>query len=106
MARKKIPVKDTGAAETFQTFGEKAYDYLSARSKWILVYIAAFAVGLARGWAAAECTAFASAVAALSTTRLGGRAGLPDAAEAAALLARNGLSGPWEALADQQGRAQ
>lgn len=46
------------------------------------VFHGAFSFGLARGWDARRCAKFASAVAALKCTKLGGRAGIPTYAEA------------------------
>jgi len=51
------------------------------------VFHGAFAFGLAKGWEAERCARFASAVAALKCTKLGGRAGIPTRNEAEALLA-------------------
>lgn len=50
------------------------------------VFHGAFAFGLAQGWEAERCARFASAVAALKCTKLGGRAGIPSRNEAEALL--------------------
>jgi ribokinase len=47
----------------------------------------AFAVGMALGWAAGESARFASAAAALSTTRHGAQPSMPDRAEVERLLA-------------------
>lgn len=50
------------------------------------VFHGAFAFGLAQGWEAEHCARFASAVAALKCTKLGGRAGIPSRQEAEKLL--------------------
>lgn len=50
------------------------------------VFHGAFAFGLNQGWDAERCARFASAVAALKCTKLGGRAGIPTRSEAEALL--------------------
>lgn len=50
------------------------------------VFHGAFAFGLSRDWDAEHCARFASAVAALKCTKLGGRAGIPTYDEAEALL--------------------
>ncbi len=46
------------------------------------VFHGAFSFGLAQGWDPRRCARFASAVAALKCTRLGGRAGIPTCAQA------------------------
>ncbi len=51
-------------------------------------FAAALAVALAEGWSLAEAGRFASAAAALATTKLGAQTGLPDRAAVLALLAR------------------
>lgn len=50
------------------------------------VFHGAFSFGLAQGWDAPRCARFASAVAALKCTKLGGRAGIPTYAQAQKLL--------------------
>lgn len=50
------------------------------------VFHGAFAYGLSQGWDARRCAVFASAVAALKCTKLGGRAGIPTRQEADAVL--------------------
>jgi len=60
------------------------------------VFHGAYAYGLLRGWAAGDCARFACAAAALSTTRLGGRAGLPTSAQVAAFLHSRAEAGPWD----------
>jgi len=50
------------------------------------VYHGAFVFGLARGWELKRCAELASAVAALKCRKLGGRAGIPDFAEAEGFL--------------------
>ena len=50
------------------------------------VFHGAYAYGLTRGWRAEDCARFANAAAALSATKLGGRAGLPTASQVADLL--------------------
>jgi len=60
------------------------------------VFHGAYAYGMTRDWNAEECARFASAAAALSATRLGGRAGLPTAAQVAELLHSSGRAGPWD----------
>lgn len=50
------------------------------------VFHGAFAFGLAKGWDARRCAEFASAVAALKCTKLGGRAGIPTCQEALSLM--------------------
>lgn len=52
------------------------------------VFHGAFAFGLSRRWDAFRCARFASAVAALKCTKLGGRAGIPSREEAEALASR------------------
>jgi len=42
------------------------------------VFHGAYAAGIAWGWSVSKCICFASAVAALKATKLGGRAGIPD----------------------------
>ena len=54
------------------------------------VFHGAFAFALAKGMAIKDIVAFASAVAALKCTRLGGRDGVPDLATIDAFLAANG----------------
>ena len=49
------------------------------------VFHGAFSFGLARAWDALRCARFASAVAALNCTKLGGRAGIPTCEEAECL---------------------
>lgn len=58
------------------------------------VFHGAFACGLAQGWPGARCVEFASAVAALSCRALGGRRGIPTAAEALRYLGEHG-SDDW-----------
>lgn len=50
------------------------------------VYHGAFLYGLLQGWKAGESARFASAVAAIKCTRIGGRAGIPDLATALKFL--------------------
>ncbi len=50
------------------------------------VFHGAFAFCLAQGWEAERCARFASAVAALKCTKLGGRAGIPSREQAERLL--------------------
>lgn len=54
------------------------------------VFHGAFAFGLSREWDARRCARFASAVAALKCTKLGGRAGIPSYEEAEALAHEQG----------------
>ena len=61
------------------------------------VFHGAYAYGMIREWKAEHCARFASAAAALSATRLGGRAGLPTATRVAELLRSSGQAGPWDA---------
>jgi len=51
------------------------------------VFHGAFSFGLAKGWAPRRCARFASAVASLKCTQLGGRAGIPTYSQAHHLLA-------------------
>jgi len=59
------------------------------------VFHGAYVYALNRGWRARECAVFASAAAALSATKLGGRAGLASAAQVAQFLRERGCEGPW-----------
>jgi len=53
------------------------------------VFHGAFAYGLARGWAIPECAEFASAVAAVKCTRVGGRTGIPTFEKTLEFLRKN-----------------
>jgi ribokinase len=55
------------------------------------VFHGAFIVGLLKGWALCDIAAFASAVAALKCTKLGGRSGIPTLSEATSFLAQRGV---------------
>lgn len=50
------------------------------------VFHGAFAFGLAKGWESRHCARFASAVAAIKCTKLGGRAGIPSFEQAERLM--------------------
>jgi len=50
------------------------------------VFHGAYCFGVTQGWDTRRCIAFASAVAALKCTKLGGRSGIPDLASAVAFL--------------------
>jgi sulfofructose kinase len=54
-------------------------------------YHGAFLFGIARGYCLRSCALLASAVAAMNTRKLGGRAGLPSFSEAVAFLAERGF---------------
>jgi sulfofructose kinase len=54
-------------------------------------YHGAFLFGVSRGYSLRSCAVLASAVAAMSTRKLGGRSGLPSLDEVIAFLAGNGL---------------
>lgn len=58
------------------------------------VFHGAFAYGLLQGWEAGDILTFANAVSALKCTRLGGRTGIPTAAQAHAFLRARGVSLP------------
>jgi sugar/nucleoside kinase (ribokinase family) len=60
------------------------------------VFHGAYAYALTSEWKAEDCARFASAAAALSATRLGGRAGLPAAGHVAELLHSQAQAGPWD----------
>ena len=60
------------------------------------VFHGAYAYAITREWNARDCARFASAAAALSATRLGGRAGLPTGVQVAKLLNSSGEAGPWD----------
>jgi len=55
------------------------------------VFHGAFAYGLAVGWATPDCARFASAVAALKCTALGGRAGIPNLERVCRFLSDRGV---------------
>lgn len=55
------------------------------------VFHGAYIVGLLHGWNARQCAIFASAVAAIKCTRLGGRAGIPTFEQTLAFLAEYGM---------------
>ena len=54
------------------------------------VFHGAFAYGLAQEWDVRRCAVFASAVAAIKCTKLGGRAGIPTRGEAEDFISRSG----------------
>jgi len=59
------------------------------------VFHGAYAYALHEGWDAEQCAVFASATAAISATKLGGRAALPTTAQVAQFLSSRGHEGPW-----------
>lgn len=61
------------------------------------VFHGAYLYGITKGWSWRQAALFASAAAAMSARRLGGRAGLPSAAQVAAFLSERGHDGPWHA---------
>jgi len=61
------------------------------------VFHGAYAYALLRGWEPEDCARFACAAAALSATRLGGRAGLASFAQVCEFLRSRGATGPWDA---------
>jgi len=63
------------------------------------VFHGAYIVGLLHGWPLPAVAQFASAVAAIKCTRLGGRAGIPSMAETLAFISDHGLAMPGEANA-------
>jgi sugar/nucleoside kinase (ribokinase family) len=65
------------------------------------VFHGAFVYALNRGWRTRDCAVFASAAAALSATKLGGRAGLATAAQVAEFLRARGCGGPWEVIGEK-----
>lgn len=62
------------------------------------VFHGAFSFGLSRGWHYPEIVEFASAVAALKCTKLGGRAGIPTFLEALGFLRSRSANPFWHAL--------
>jgi len=62
------------------------------------VFHGAYVFGLGHGWETREAAMFASATAALSARRLGGRAGLPRLKEVQKYLSAHGQTGPWAGL--------
>jgi len=62
------------------------------------VFHGAYAFALARGWSTPRCAEFASAVAALKCTRIGGRAGIPSWTQTVEFLRAHNPNG-WAGLA-------
>jgi ribokinase len=60
------------------------------------VFHGAFSFGLAKGWEAPRIIEFASAVAAIKCTKLGGRAGIPTLDQTLVFLKESGRMGEWE----------
>lgn len=64
------------------------------------VFHGAFIYGLLQGWTAKRCARWSSAVSAIKVTRLGGRAGIPDAAMTEKFLETGEIDGgPLDARA-------
>lgn len=84
----------TRAGEAFHTpaFAVEALDTTGAGD----VFHGAYLVGLLRGWELPLVAQFASAVAAIECTRLGGRKGIPSFEETKAFLAARGVALPGE----------
>jgi len=62
------------------------------------VFHGAFSFGLAKGWPYREIVEFASAVAAIKCTKLGGRTGIPTLPQAVEFLCARSASGFWKSL--------
>jgi len=60
------------------------------------VFHGAYAYGLIQGWRAEDCARFANAAAAISATKLGGRAGLARHEQVVQFLRERGAKGPWD----------
>jgi len=84
----------TTAAEQFHTpaFPVDVVDTTGAGD----VFHGAYIVGLLHGWPLPAIGQFASAVAAIKCTRLGGRAGIPSLADTLAFLMERGIAMPGE----------
>ncbi len=65
------------------------------------VFHGAFVRGLLQDWQLAQTVEFAAAVAAIKCAKLGGRAGIPDAAETAEFLASRGTRFDYSRLASE-----
>jgi sugar/nucleoside kinase (ribokinase family) len=70
------------------------------------VYHGAFLYGLAQGWEAPYVARFSNVVAAIKCLRIGGRAGLPDAALALRALEAGAITADLPGLAELDARVE